>query len=88
MPEPDLLEGLVVKNAENTLALFSGLIPIPLSFTLNTVVIKNFDTVESLFKALDDGEINHAVVPNVMNLEKTISGKYYNNTHYIVVGRK
>jgi len=55
---------------------------------LSTVVIKNYDTIESLFTALDNGEINLVVIPNIMNLDKTISNKYYVNYFFNEISKK
>jgi diguanylate cyclase (GGDEF)-like protein len=55
---------------------------------LSTVVIKNYDTIENLFTALDESEINLVVVPNVMNLDKTINNKYYVNYFFNEISKK
>ena len=56
--------------------------------SLNTAVVKSYDTIENLFLALDDGEVNLAVVTNVMNLDKTISNKYYANYFFNELSKK
>ena len=47
--------------------------------SLSTVVFKTYDTNENLYKALEENEVNMIVVPNIMNLDSTISGKYFIN---------
>ena len=43
------------------------------------ISFKTYDTVDTLFKALDDKELNTVVVPHILNLDKTIKDSYYVN---------
>ena len=56
--------------------------------TVNSIVYKPYETTESLFKALEDNEVNMVVVPNIINLDKTINGKYYVNYFFNDISKK
>ena len=56
--------------------------------SLNTVVIKPYDTSENLYKALEENEVNMIVVPNIMNLDSTITGKYHINYFFNEISKK
>jgi len=56
--------------------------------TVNSIVYKPYETTESLFKALEDNEVNMVVVPNIINLDKTINGKYYVNYYFNDISKK
>ena len=45
----------------------------------SNVIYNRYDDNDSLFKALDDNEVNCIIVPNILSLEKTIS----NNDYYL-----
>ena len=47
--------------------------------SISNVTFKNYEDVNSLFTALDSKEINVAIVPYMLNLDKTIKGDYYVN---------
>ena len=46
---------------------------------IENVKFKNYDDMDSLFKGLDDKEVNVIIFPNMINLERTIKGDYYVN---------
>ena len=43
------------------------------------ITLKNYSSIDELFKALDNKEIETIVVPHIMNLDKTIKGDYHIN---------
>ena len=43
----------------------------------NDIKYNNYENIDSLFKALDENEINFAIVSNIMSLDKTISNSDY-----------
>jgi len=43
------------------------------------VKYKTYDSINDLFRALDDNEVNTIIVLHMINLEKTIKGDYYIN---------
>lgn len=43
------------------------------------ITIKNYTSVDELFKALDNKEVATIIAPHMMNLDKTIKGDYYIN---------
>ena len=56
--------------------------------TVNSIVYKTYETTEGLFKALEDNEVNAVVVPNIINLDKTVNGKYYVNYFFNDISKK
>ncbi len=46
---------------------------------VDNIKYKTYQNVESLFKGMNDNEVNMVVVPNVLNLDKTITGEYHVN---------
>ena len=47
--------------------------------SIKNAVFRNYDDIDSLFKALDSKEVNVAIIPYMLNLDKTIKGDYYVN---------
>ena len=45
----------------------------------SNITIKNYASVDELFKALDNKEVASIIAPHMMNLDKTIKGDYYIN---------
>ena len=43
------------------------------------ITIRNYTSVDELFKALDNKEVATIIAPHMMNLDKTIKGDYYIN---------
>ncbi len=41
----------------------------------SNLVYKSYDSVDSLFTALDSNEVNMIIIPNIMYLNKTIGKK-------------
>ena len=56
--------------------------------TVNSIVYKTYESTESLFKALEDNEVNAVVVPNIINLDKTVNGKYFVNYFFNDISKK
>ena len=46
------------------------------------VKYKNYESNEELFKGLDDNEVNMVIVPNIINIDKTINGDYSINYYF------
>ncbi len=49
---------------------------------ISNVKYKTYDTTTDLFKGLDDNEVNMVVVPNIINIDKTITGDYNINYYF------
>ena len=47
--------------------------------SINNVNFKNYDSVSNLFDALDSKEVSVAIVPYMLNLDKSIKSDYYVN---------
>ena len=45
----------------------------------NRITFKNYSSVDELFKALDNKEIETIIIPHIMNLDRTIKGDYHVN---------
>ena len=46
---------------------------------VENVKYKAYSDIDSLFKGMDDGEINMVIIPHMMNLDRTIKGDNYVN---------
>lgn len=46
---------------------------------VNNVKYSSYDTINDLFNALSNNAINMAIIPHMINLDKTIKGEYYAN---------
>ena len=55
---------------------------------VNNVKYKAFTTYDDLFKGLDDNEVNMIIVPNVLNLNKTINSMYHVNYFFNNISKK
>ncbi len=47
--------------------------------SVDNVKYKSYDTVSDLFTGLDDNEVNMIIIPNMINLERTINSDYHIN---------
>lgn len=48
----------------------------------SNLAFKSYDTVDELFKALDNEEVNMIIIPNIMYLNKTIENNNYSINYY------
>ena len=49
---------------------------------ISNIKYKTYETIDALFKGMDDNEVNMVVVLNVMNLDRTINGDYTVNYYF------
>ena len=54
----------------------------------SNLVYKSYDSVDSLFTALDSNEVNMIIIPNIMYLNKTIGKKEYIINYYFTEMKK
>lgn len=48
----------------------------------SNLAFKSYDTIDELFKALDNEEVNMIIIPNIMYLNKTIENNNYSINYY------
>lgn len=48
----------------------------------SNLAFKSYDTVDELFKALDNEEVNMIIIPNIMYLNKTVENNNYSINYY------
>ena len=46
---------------------------------IDNIKMKTYDSIDLLFQALDNNEFNMAIIPHMINLDKTIKGEYHIN---------
>lgn len=51
------------------------------------VTFKTYDTTDALFKGFDNNECNMVIVPNIMNLDKTIDSKYFIDYYFTEINK-
>ena len=54
----------------------------------NNLSFKTYEDIDSLFKAVDDGEVNMVIVPNIMYLDHTIDNTKYSINYYFTEIKK
>lgn len=49
---------------------------------------KNYETIDELYNALDNNEVNMIIIPNIMYLDKTINSTYVINYYFTEMNKK
>lgn len=52
------------------------------------VSFKSYDDVDGLFSALDNGQVDMIIIPNIMYLDKTINSNYSLNYYFTEINKK